>query len=685
MDIHKHMCPPLFEPEPDCHKPRLECGHEPPPFTLTEEMERTMRAMRETIDRMLRFEKHTKEGLDELTKALCEDNVTFKTTMNESWTAFVSEVNSEIQTFESSLTADVEQFQTDMRENYSNIVLNFEGRFTEFKTRYEQEYTELTTNVNNRYNSFVEAVNARCDLHNESVAQAMADYQRSLTTALNTFEQTMTQNFVDFTRSVNESNRIFHETWEQVITERLASQDGRISDAEMYMRANLGATLSTLIGDMQANGEFNEILENEVFVSLKSQSKMEYHTATTEAGPNECAEYCKAKGRVFYVPYGQTLEIDTPLDLTGLDVEINGTVRITSAYASIFCGGSSAKGEVRKIYIRNVVHSNYTDGCESVVLSGLMRGNVTIENAPVIKVYANGSIDGQHAVGYSTFNIGTCRKLILEDEANASGIGWINENLFNVNRVTELLSIVGHTFPHDNNVFIKPCIEGAKLVLKNCVRNKFYDIRSEGNFTAEFDENSRYNFILDNFFWAAVQHTDNIVDNGRNNVYTNSIYDSMENVPFYVISKKTFDKYTVYAPEKFTNGEQFITVNALYSKLLMDTIIPVDGVSFIGLDSDSDAFQLYVTPLDSNKAVIKTNPLDYTGGVKQNSDTGTYSPSDATSTAFLEIVDPAVKYLKITLDTCPTVVKSFTRVILYALGKKHESAKFRVLAEELKA
>ena len=654
----------------------------PPRYTMTEEMEHAVRLMRETVDRLLKFEARVKAEIAELSHHLASDNVIFKESMNTAWISFLTDVKNEVNSFESTVNADLNAFKAEVESNYANLSEDTKSQIAQNLATYEAKLAELGDKFDKQYTSLLESVNARIDAYNAANGEAMASFQREIITQFNTFTQSINADYAAFTESVGNTIHEFRTHWEQIITERLAAQDGRISDAELYMKANIGATVRTLIGDMHANGDFTDIIEGEVFNDLEARSMLEYHTATTEKGGNFCASYCRATGRVFYVPYGSTLEVSETLDLTGLDVEIHGTVRFKHNGVGMIVGGSSAVGDIRRINIRNVSHAAFKTGDVSVRCVGLMRGNVNIDNAPVIQLYADGDVDAIHAIGYSTFNIGTCRVLELTDNPNAKGVGWINENYFVVNRITERLTIEGHSFAHDNNVFMKPCIEGASLVLKNCVRNRFYDVRGEGNFTVSMDADTRYNYIQNNFHWTPVHTHAGVTDNGRNNVFVNSLYESLETVPFYVINDKTLERYAVTAADSFAVDNGKVKPSKSYAKLLMNVTVPVDGVSFIGMDSDAKTFQLYATPLSADGSVI-VGGLDYTGGIKQNND-GTYQPSDEQSAAFIEIINPAVKYLRLTLDTAITGVKSFDNVTLYALCKKQNAPKVARLAECLK-
>lgn len=665
-------------------------------FTVQEDMQHATRQMRETIARMLRFEERTRKEFEDLMRQMTSDNVLFKTTMNEAHTLFLQEVKNEVNMFEANVSATISLFQKDIETNYATLsddvrtvvsenLASMVADFEAFKTAREQAFTELSNSLNEQYTAFAENVNTRIDNNNQTHSQAMADYQRHLTTELNTYEQTMTASFDNFVSGINTTIETFRDTWETVITERLNEQDAKLSDAEMYMKTNLTATATTLIGDMADNGDFAEILEGELFNNLENKTRRDFCTATFFESLPSVVEFCKVHNRIFYVPYGETLDIDEALDLTGLDVAIYGEVNVTHHGVGLIVGGNSHTGDIRNIYIRNVKHASYSNGDISVRCVGLMRGKVEIERADVIQLYADGDIDEIHSIGYSSFDIGTCRKLILIDKEGADGLGWINENIFNINRVTEELLIEGHTFSHDNNVFLKPCLEGAKLTLKKCCRNKFYDVRSEGNFSASFDENSKYNYVLNNFHWGSVQLQSAVVDNGIDNIFTNSIYEAMEYLPFYIINEKTVngDKYEISFPDRFSASNGKVTPTQQYAKLLNDVIVPVDKISFVGMESDKGTFQLYVTPLDANKNAIKTKPLDYTGGIIQNA-SGTYQPSTEVSKVFIEILDPSVKYLKLTLDTAISSVKPFENLVLYALAKKHNATSLHILGEYLK-
>ena len=249
-EVDKYMHKPFIEREPPCG-PHF---HEKPRYTMTEQVEHTARLMRETIDRLLRFEERLKTEVADMSKNITSDNVIFKNALHEAWQTFLMEVKNEINVFEGNIEADLRLFKSDTDTNFA------------------QQLEALSTSIRVQYEALADTVNARIDANNGVQSDALADFQRKLTTELNTFYQTITADVTSFKESVSGTNETFRETWGQVIHERLTAQDAKISDAEMYMKGNLEAVATTLLGDMHANGDFADILAGEVFNDLQRKA-----------------------------------------------------------------------------------------------------------------------------------------------------------------------------------------------------------------------------------------------------------------------------------------------------------------------------------------------------------------------------------------------------------------------------
>lgn len=338
-EFENKIVEPIFD---GCRPPHPHGGLFPPEkprYTMTEEVEHTARQMRETIDRLLRFEERLKSDVNDITVKITNDNVIFKSTMRDGWVSFIEEVKREINTFESNVDATITLFQTDVESNYSGLseevntnVAECLKEVNEKIDEMESKYASVKTDIQEQYNSFVENVNSRIDNNNGTFEQSFADYQQKLTTELNMFEAGI-NNALDVHReSMNETFETFKTTWTQIVEERLNNQDAKLDDADMYMRTNLTATVTTLIGDMKDNGEFDEIISGEVFNHLEEKIEtaspyvsIKEHNATGDGESDDTLSFknaiveAKENKASLFIPKGDYVIKDT-LDCVGLDV-----------------------------------------------------------------------------------------------------------------------------------------------------------------------------------------------------------------------------------------------------------------------------------------------------------------------------------------------------------------------------
>ena len=238
---------------------------EKPRFTMTEDIHHTKRRMEEVIDRLLKFEERVKNDMYDISRSLTSDNVIFKDTMNTAYLTFLQEVKNEVNLFESNVDNSIKLFQSDIETNYATLDERVFAKVDELENKYDEDFTTFKTSIQELTNSFMEGVNSRIDANNSTFEQAFADYQQKSTTKINMFEATVNNTVENFVESVNNSIQVFRETWEQIITERLNSQDSKLDDAELYMRTNLVGTVTALVGDMESQGKFAEIIEGEIF------------------------------------------------------------------------------------------------------------------------------------------------------------------------------------------------------------------------------------------------------------------------------------------------------------------------------------------------------------------------------------------------------------------------------------
>ena len=207
-DEKKHFSREPFDP---C------CPPPHPHHSIPEKVEITSRMLRDTLDRLLMFEKTMKDKYDDLFAIMTKDNVTFKDLMQDAYSDFVSNVRSEINLFET----------------------NTDGIVTIFK----------------------EAVNARLEEFNQNYSEAFATYKEEIAEWQDNFEESLRAEFSAYTVDVN--------SMVEAHVARFAAQDAKISDAVAYMKTNLNATLENLLNEMDENGSLIGVLDTTVCISVK--------------------------------------------------------------------------------------------------------------------------------------------------------------------------------------------------------------------------------------------------------------------------------------------------------------------------------------------------------------------------------------------------------------------------------
>lgn len=401
------------------------------------------------------------------------------------------------------------------------------------------------------------------------------------------------------------------------------------------------------------------------------------------------AEYCVAEKVPLLFP-GTKYLVSRTLDLRYIDLDIRGAVVVQHAGIGLLVGDKSSSAARRTIKIATVSHVAYADGDISVRIVGVMNAEVKIGNAQVIQLYADGDTE-YSSIAYSDFYIGKCARLQITDNGDASGIGWINENTFHDCRVMDRFSIEGKTYTHNNNVFYKPCFEGADVVLSKCTRNKFYDARNEGEFTLNMDEDTSLNLVEYNFYYTFPFVSDSILgvtDNGVNNMVVNPNLRELDSVVVYSMNARTVAKnlYEIGTAKAKTSVEDDrVTIASAWASIIADAVIPVKDIRYLRAVSDAGAFRFSFTPLNANKEVMTNNPLTQDGNAAGANSSGVYNIQTDVWGALISIDDPNVAYIKLNVSTGSSASSfSFTNLSLLAYYHPRDVRQAVMLADYFK-
>ena len=365
-----------------------------------------------------------KTRIDTYVENYNEDFENFRTSILEAHESFKEEVNARCDEIDESTTADIKGFKTSMTNEMSTFKANVSTELSNFKSAISSELSshktavsgELTkhkTDTADLYNSHVQEVNTRIDENNQAMSQAMTDYQQKLTTDINSFQATVNTRHTTFTESITESFNIFRETLETVVNERLNTQDGKISDAELYMKTNLVGTVAQHIGDMRDTGELAEIIEEEVFPDIANYyvtPEMFGAVGDGETDDTEAVQEALQRGLVvrFEGVYKITHKIDNDNGGVSTAKAIYGYGTIKADFGqgiSINCG--NVLQHVKNITLESVNLYNVKTRCYFENVTVKNRAYFSAYNSVVNNCYFDNSdvyLNGDNIINNCTFN-----------------------------------------------------------------------------------------------------------------------------------------------------------------------------------------------------------------------------------------------------------------------------------------
>lgn len=346
----------------DAHIP----GHTPPPvgcnphlhgkyppekkrYTITEEVEFTARQMRETIDRLLKFEERLKIEADDLNRHLTADNVIFKQTMNDAHQTFLQAVQNEINSFEAGVDATVTLFQQTMENNYSElseeVKAEIKGNLDElnkivddFEKEYGTAFEEYKTEIMEAFENYKETIDSRLEANDTNTNQAVKDFELSFNVRLDNIEQDLNSRFTTFTETLNATVNNFKVVWGGMVEDRLDAQDAKIADAENYMKTNLNVSIENMLYEMEEAGELVGVIDSELYANVKKFGAV--GDGVTDDTIQIQQAIANAEGKILYFPSGEYLVSEELL------IDYDNAEICISAGATIRCVQNTVTGGV---------------------------------------------------------------------------------------------------------------------------------------------------------------------------------------------------------------------------------------------------------------------------------------------------------------------------------------------------
>lgn len=284
---------------------------------------------------------------------------------------------------------------------------------------------------------------------------------------------------------------------------RLLCQDKKIAETMVYVKNNLSNYLRDLLDSMQQSGELNdiitetiageiELLENAVFPigNVKRYGAVgDGVTDDTRAIQQACDE-AESCGKALTAPQGDYV-ISSDIDARYIKrIDFNGNI-IAKNNAVFLCGNKSSDGSGCMFNFETI---------PNLKIVGLKNSIVNLNYCNLLDLYATSDDSTMSSIGYCQFYGSYCKKVnILNEGANDDIIPWINENVFRIKRIEEI--VINGKYHNNNNRFEHCNLEKGKVVFGKA-RNNYISARCEGGITVEAPDDENTNLIEKEYYYT---------------------------------------------------------------------------------------------------------------------------------------------------------------------------------------
>lgn len=177
-------------------------------------------------------------------------------------------------------------------------------------------------------------------------------------------------------------------------------------------------------------------------------------------------------------------------------------------------------------HLREIWRAQYVGDQVVLVLKNLKNADVTVGSSSGVRLLAHAAVT-EGAIAYSRFNWGEVNVLeIVTVKEPGPAQPWINENIHIGGRFHQIY--IGGAYDSNNNIFLKPCVEGGVIRISRGIRNIFRDVRTEGGTLIVFEVDAHHNEVHELEQWPGVAV---VQDHGRGNVVLRPDQRELERVP----------------------------------------------------------------------------------------------------------------------------------------------------------
>jgi len=331
---------------------------------------------------------------------------------------------------------------------------------------------------------------------------------------------------------------------------------------------------------------------------------------------------------------------------------IDAKIVLTDTDNYITLGGLSSASDNPKQHLKSILRSTANTNPE-VIIMGAKGQHITIERCTYVQLMADSDATNAGSIAYSTFDFKYVNKIHLTTNPAPAGslVQWINENIFNLNRVKEVL--IEGTYVHNHNIFNAGSFEsGAIINIVNGSSNCFYNIRGESGISVTFESGASFNKIIRTWSSSSVQFfreigTEPIVDNGVGNYY------KLE----YSLERDTIVTGSISCKDVILNNQvhhpyilptlHYIRGNATFQFMFSTDFVQVRKNDVLGFVTDNvlSEYRFYLEFYDVNKKPLNITLNTHYLSSGMTTVSGNIANSSATGMSAAMIISSDVKYV----------------------------------------
>lgn len=392
---------------------------------------------------------------------------------------------------------------------------------------------------------------------------------------------------------------------------RLLCQDKKIAETMVYIKNNLSNSIRDLLATMQSTGELDDIITETITSEItlledavwpvgnvkRYGAKGDGVTDDTRAIQQACDE-AESCGMALTAPQGDYV-ISADIDARFIKrIDFKGNI-IAQNDAVVTCGNQSSDGS-------GCVFNFLT--IPSLKIVGLKNSIVNFSFCNLLNLYATSDDTTMASIGYCQFYGAYCKKVnILSEGCNDDVIPWVNENVFRIKRIEEI--IIDGKYHNNNNRFEHCNLERGQVKLLKA-RNNYISARCEGGLNIETTPGEDTTNLIEKEYYYSHYFADNI-DEYDGNV-----------IAYYEINKLQTEQELFRIDrnnKEFPIGSLLFAENgtfkgATYNQIFRTDLIPIEHMFALKFKASGKAMRAQLNFYDENKNRILTRVSNFFDG-----------------------------------------------------------------------